>query len=144
MVPSPELYDQTSVCPSAALLAGGPHADQHLFFGHSDHLSARVLSYLRSLDRASTYRGGKRRDSQLSHFSDSPDPRSSKRNRRARAIAGCRTRYFYGAGGSILPAGGVVPLVLSLIRCTSMAAQAFSASANVLKGEPPTFMAHLL
>ena len=38
-------------------------------------------------------------------------------------------------------AGGVAPL--SLIRCTSMVVQAFSASASVLKGEPPTFMALL-
>ena len=45
--------------------------------------------------------------------------------------------------GSILPAGRVVPLALSLIKCASMAVQAFSASARVLKGEPPTFMALL-
>ena len=37
--------------------------------------------------------------------------------------------------------GGVARLSLSLIRCTSMVVQAFSASASVLKGEPPTFMA---
>ena len=32
----------------------------------------------------------------------------------------------------------------SLIRCTSMVVQAFSASTSVLKGEPPTFMALLV
>ena len=37
--------------------------------------------------------------------------------------------------------GGVARLSLSLIRCTSMVVQAFSAWASVLKGEPPTFMA---
>ena len=42
-----------------------------------------------------------------------------------------------------LYAGGVAPLSLSLIRCMSMVMQAFSASASVLKGEPPTFMALL-
>ena len=50
------------------------HADQHLFFRHSDHLNAGVLSYLRSLNRASTHRDGERHDSQTSHFSGSPDP----------------------------------------------------------------------
>ena len=40
-----------------------------------------------------------------------------------------------------LYAGGVA--LLSLIRCTSMVVQAYSASASVLKGEPPTFMALL-
>ena len=44
--------------------------------------------------------------------------------------------------GSLLPAGRV--LALSLIKCASMAVQAFSASAKVSNGEPPTFMAHLL
>ena len=39
--------------------------------------------------------------------------------------------------------GGVARLSLSLIRCTSMVMQAFSASTSVLKGEPPTFMALL-
>jgi len=66
------------------------HADQHLFFRHSDHLNARVLSYLRSLDRASTHRDGERHDSQTSHFSGSPDPGPSNRNRRWGARAGER------------------------------------------------------
>ena len=39
---------------------------------------------------------------------------------------------------------GVRQIRSYLIRCTSMASQAFSASANVLKGDPPTLMAVLL
>ena len=39
---------------------------------------------------------------------------------------------------------GVRQIRSYLIRCTSIASQAFSASANVLKGDPPTLMAVLL
>jgi hypothetical protein len=38
---------------------------------------------------------------------------------------------------------GVRPIRSYVIRCTNMASQAFSASANVLKGDPPTLMAGL-
>ena len=73
------------------------------------------------------------------------DPRFLERKRSA-TLGRARAPYeeiSSQTGGSILPAGIVVPLALSLIRCTSMAVQAFSASASVLKGEPPTLMAHL-
>jgi hypothetical protein len=39
---------------------------------------------------------------------------------------------------------GVRQMRSYVVRCTSMASQAFSASAKVLKGDPPTLMAGLL
>lgn len=42
------------------------------------------------------------------------------------------------------PAQGLRQIRSYLVRCASIASQAFSASANVLKGDPPTLMAGLL
>ena len=63
------------------------------------------------------------------------DPVGSAMNKRGRKQKDRPNAALY--------AGGVAPLSLSLIRCTSMVVQTFSASASVLKGEPPTFMALL-
>ncbi len=103
VVPSPELYDQTSVCPSAALLAGGPMQTSTcsldkptIWTRASCAICARWIA--QPPNATATAANAKMRVSLIS-----PDPATSKRNRggeQARRRTGVPEReWIFSASG---------------------------------------------